>query len=86
MDDIVLVKYQQQVSKDRFHLGRVLRTIPDQHQRVRTVIVGVRDRRKAVRERREVCRSGIVEMTLPIQRLVVILPSGETWGQGETTE
>ena len=59
---------------------------PDQHQNVRTVTVVTRDRRKAIRERREVCRAGLVEMILPVQRLVVILPAGESWKTGAPEE
>ena len=84
--DIVLIKYEQQLNKDRYRLGKVQQVLLDEHQRVRTVVGVTRDRRKAIRERREVCRAGLVEMTLPVQRLVVILPSGESWEQGAPVE
>ena len=86
MNDIVLIKYQQQLGKDCFRLGRVSQTLPDKHQKVRTVVVATRDRRKGTRERREVCRAGLVEMTLPVQRVVVLLPAGESWQEGTTVE
>ena len=78
--DIGLLKYEQRVSKDKFRLCKVEEVKPDEHGRVRTVIVAVRDRRKAVRELREVCRSGLVRMEVAVQRIVVILPAEEAWG------
>ena len=46
------------------------------------VTIEMRDRRKAARERRQVCKAGLISLQLPVQRLVVILPSQEAWGEG----
>ena len=43
---------------------------------VRTVVVEIRDRRKAARESRGTCKAGLVEMEVAVQRLVVILERG----------
>ena len=80
--DIVLIKYQQALGKDKFRLGKVEEAIPDIHGRVRTVLVSTRDKRKALRERKETCKAGLMELRLPVQRLVVLLPAGEAWSQG----
>ena len=80
--DIVLVKYDQKLGKDKFRLARISEVVPDGHGRVRTVVADIRDKRKAVRERTEVCRAGLMQIRLPIQRLVVVLPYGEEWNQG----
>ena len=55
---------------------------PDTHGNVRTVVVQVRDRRKAVREGSMRCKAGLTEMVVAVQRLVVILPREESWNQG----
>ena len=52
INDIVLVKYQQSLGKDKYRLARVNEVYPDQHGKIRTVGVVTRDQRKAVRERR----------------------------------
>ena len=80
--DIALLKYDKQYGKDKFRLCRVARVFPDAHDRVRTVMVELRDRRKAAREGRGVNRAGLVEMEVAVQRLVVLLPSSEAWAGG----
>ena len=64
--DIVLIKYNQALGKDKFRLGRVSEAAPDRRGKVRTVVVLTRDRRKALRERKEVCKAGLMEMKLPV--------------------
>ena len=80
--DIVLVKYDQKVGNDKFRLARIAQTLPDVHGKVRTVLVEMRNRRKASREKAEVCKAGLLQVRLPVQRLVVILPVEEEWNQG----
>ena len=75
--DIVLVKYAAKFSKDRFRLARVLDLHPDVHGKVRTVTIGIRNRQRAARERRDVNKAGLVSMVVPVQRLVLVLPAGE---------
>ena len=78
----MLIKYEQSLGSDRYRLGRIGEVHPDMHGKVRTVTVMTRDRRKASREKAGVCRAGLTQIQLPVQRLVVILPAGEAWGEG----
>ena len=75
--DIVLVKYASKFSKDRFRLARILDLHPDNHGKVRTVTIGIRNKQRAARERRDVNRAGLVTMLVPVQRLVLVLPASE---------
>ena len=58
-------------------MGKIEETHPDIHGNVRTVTVLTRDRKKAVRERKDVCKAGLAMVELPVQRLVLILPPEE---------
>ena len=80
--DVTLLKYDRQLGGAKYRLCRVAQLKPDLHGVVRTVVVELRDRKRGVRERREDCRAGLVEMEVAVQRLVVILPAGETWKGG----
>ena len=80
--DIVLVRYQQQLGKDRFRLGKVTELHPDKHGAVRTVTVGLRDQKKSRREQTNQAKTSQTTMTLAVQRLVVLLPADETWSEG----
>ena len=73
----MLVKYCVKFGKDRFRLARVLETREDAHGVVRTVVIGVRNRRVAVREPPGTCKAGLMEMEAPVQRLVLVLPAQE---------
>ena len=75
--DLVLLQYVKKYGKDLYRLARVLRVKPDEHGRARTVVVGVRDLRKAAREKPEKCSAGLREMEVGVQRVVVILPMEE---------
>ena len=75
--DIVLLKYSVKYGKDRFRLARILDVRADAHGVVRTVVIGIRNRRLAVREPPGTCRAGLVEMEAPVQRLILILPAQE---------
>ena len=78
--DIVLVKYCVKFGKDRFRLARVLELREDAHGVVRTVIIGLRNRRQAVREPPGSCKAGLTEMEAPVQRLILILlPGSSQW-------
>ena len=44
--DIVLILYDRKLGAGQYRLGRILRTLPDAHCRVRTVVVGPRSRTK----------------------------------------
>ena len=44
---------------------------------VRTVWVGVRALKRAIREPEDVCRAGLTPLELPVQRVVMILPADE---------
>ena len=80
--DIVLLKYERSMGEDKFRLAKIESVKEDRHGRVRTVQVLVRDRRRAIREKVEACRAGLVAMEVAVQRLVVILPREEAWGGG----
>ena len=75
--DIVLVRYVAKYGRDAFRLGRIVRLHPDQHGRVRTVSLWLRNRARAPRERAERCGQGVTELKAPVQRLVLILPAEE---------
>ena len=75
--DIVLLGYESKYAKDRYRLARVLKVHPDKCGGVRTVTVGLRNRARAIGEQLEVCRAGLQEMIVPVQRLVLILPYSE---------
>ena len=65
--DIVLVKSEKKFSKAKFRLARVIRIHPDTHGHVRTVTVGMRNLRKAAREKASVCKARLSEQILPVQ-------------------
>ena len=51
----------------------------DPHGLVRTVTVGMRNMRKAAREPSNINKAGLSEITLPVQRLVIVLGAEERW-------
>ena len=74
---IVLVQYKQKFARDRWRLGRVLQLLPGRDGLVRSVEVGLRDMRRGVREPALQARAGLRVVTLPVQRLAVVLPGAE---------
>ena len=84
--DIVLLRYEQQLGKDKFRLGKVLDTHPDAHNVVRTVTIGLRDHRKTKKEKKHEAKAPQTTMKVGIQRLVVLLPIEETWKHGLTSD
>ena len=82
-NDIVLLKNDSKLGKGEYRLARVLRTIPDEEGVVRTVVIGMRKRRGGGRERAEVCKQGLEESLMAVQRLVLIQPAKE--GQADPT-
>ena len=75
-EDIVLVWYNKTYSKPEFRRGVVLRVMPDDKGRVRTVVVGVRPRHKADRGKPYQSKR-LDELTLPVQRISVLLAAEE---------
>ena len=71
-DDIVLIRYEKKFSKPGFRMGKVLRVSFDEKQRVRTVVVGARPRSKRDGDRKYISKT-LEEITLPVQRLIVLL-------------
>ena len=75
VDDIVLVLYDRKLGAGVYRLGRILRTCPDAHGRVRTVVVGMR---KRIRDKgADYAPAKLEEHTLGIQRIAVICPVEE---------
>ena len=74
--DIVLVLYENKVSKGDFGLARVLRVQKDSHGRVRTVVVGMRGKDRAERLLPYVPKP-LQELRIGVQRLAVICPAEE---------
>ena len=83
--DIVLVLYENKVSKGDFGLARVLRVQKDSHGRVRTVVVGMRGKDRAERLLPYVPKP-LQELRIGIQRLAVICPAEEQDLPEETKE
>ena len=75
--DIVLLKEEKKLGKDKFRLGKVLETLPDSDSVVRTVEVGVRTHRR--REIPTTCKLPLERIRTAVQKLVVILPAEEKW-------
>ena len=75
--DIVLLSYAAKFSRDKFRLARVMRLLPDSCGNMRTVVIGLRNRARGSREASEACLAGLTEMTVAVQRLVLILPRDE---------
>jgi len=71
----VLVLYDRKLGAGEYRLGRILRTLPDAHGRVRTVVVGMRSRTKE--KPTEYVPKKLEEHTLGIQRVAVICPIEE---------
>ena len=67
------------MGRDKFRVAIVNAVHPDNHGVVRTVTVGLRDNRKSRREKRNEAKTPQTQMTVGIQRLVVLLPVDETW-------
>ena len=80
--DIVLVRYERSFGRDRYRLAKVTETKTDCQGLVRTALIHLRDRKKGNRDRPLDYRAGLVEMTLAVQRLVVLLPASEQWEGG----
>ena len=80
--DIVLLKYDKHLGKDKYRLAKVLEVHPDNHGHVRTVTIGIRDLRKARSEQPQQATAPQTQMTVAVQRLVVLLPVNETWPGG----
>ena len=84
--DIVLLRYEQQVGKDKFRIGKITQVHPDNHGVVRTVTVSLRDLRKTRREARNDSTAPQTDLIVGIQRLVVLLPIEENWAKGLCNE
>ena len=80
--DVVLLKYQQQLTKDKFRVAKVTDVHPDKHGNVRTATVELRDLKRTRKEHPNQINTPTVPMTVGVQRLVVILPADETWSEG----
>ena len=78
--DIVLLRNEKHFGRGNYRLARVLKLIPDSDLQVRTVLIGLRDRRG--REKTTTCKKGLVEMVMAVQRLVTLLPIEEQWSEG----
>ena len=76
--DIVLLRYVQQLGKDKFRVAIINAVHPDNHGFVRTVTVGLRDNRKSRREKWYEAKTPQTQMTVGIQRLGVLLPVDQT--------
>ena len=74
-NDIVLILYDKKVSKGEYRLGRILRTYPDTHGVVRTVVVGMRG--KARDRSATYTPQALDEYRLGVQRIAVICPVEE---------
>ena len=74
-NDIVLVLYDKKVGKGEYRLGRILRTYPDTHGVVRTVVVGMRGRNKD--RSATYTPQALDEYRLGVQRIAVICPVEE---------
>ena len=73
--DIVLVLYDKKIGTGDYRLGRILKTFPDAHGIVRTVVVGMRRRSKE--KPTEYVPGKLEEHVLGIQRVAVICPVEE---------
>ena len=80
--DIVLLKYEQQLGKDKYRVAKVVSIHPDVHNKVRTVTIALRNLKKSRKEGPTQFRAPQIEMTVGVQRLVVLLPVEEIWHQG----
>ena len=80
--DIVLLKYEQQLGKDKFNLAKVTNVHPDKHNIIRTVTVSLLDSRRARNEKSNESKAPQKSMIVGVQRLVVILPVEEIWSGG----
>ena len=81
---MVLLKYNQTVGPDKYRLAKITETHPDKHNIVRTVTVALRDLKKIRKEKRTESKAPQTQLTVGIQRLVVILPVEENWVHGLT--
>ena len=75
-----MLRYEQQLGKDTFRLGKITAVHPDVHGIVRTVTISLRNLRRTKGN------NPPTTMTVGIQRLVVLLPIEETWNQGLLSE
>ena len=78
----MLLKYQQQLTKDRFRIAKVSAVHPDRHGNVRTATVELRDLKRSKKESHNQITTPTVPMTVAVQRLVVLLPVDECWKEG----
>ena len=79
--DVVLVLYKHKYDKGVYKLGRVLETHPGQDSEVRRVTVGLSQPSRSSKQ-----LSGLVKLTLGVQRLVVIFPVEEQSGSSDAQE
>ena len=79
--DIVMVVAKSALGPGSFQLARIEHVHPDVHGVVRTVTLAVRNRRRGAREAGAVCRAGTESHVVPVQRIAVLAPVEETWGQ-----
>ena len=77
MGAIVLIRYEAKYARDRYRLARVLKLVKSRDGLVRSALVGMRDLRRGAREPRTELRSGLCILTLPVQRMVMVLPGSE---------
>ena len=84
--DIVMLRYDQKLGKDKYRLAKVVETDPDNEGHVRTVTITLRDLKKTRKEKPNESNTPPAEMTVGVQRLVVLLPVEENWVAGLTTD
>ena len=80
--DIVLLQYKQKVANNTQRLAKVTEVHPDKYGAVRTVTVALRDLRRARTEKRTKAKAPQTQITVGVQRLVVLLPIEESWHGG----
>ena len=79
--DVVMVVTRSKLGPGSFRLARIDEVHPDVHGVVRTVTVLLRNRRRGRGERWNVCKGELERQVMPVQRLAVLLPVEETWGE-----
>ena len=79
--DIVMLKTEKKWGPGEYRLARVAEAAPDRRGHVRTVKITMRDRARGRGEPLDRLRSGTTTIPMAVQRLAVILPSDENWGE-----
>ena len=77
--DVLKVSHQGKVAKPTFRLARALKALPDKEGNVRSVVVGYRPRHAANQRKMKYVAKLLEELTVSVQRLVVILAVKEQY-------